>query len=83
MKVRLMKKLAERLDGIDVSARQEGDVLELPSRDAKMLVEERWAIVERRERVAPVHGHGRRADDYSRSESRLENSSAQRPSSGW
>jgi hypothetical protein len=85
MKVRLTKKLAEQLDGIDVSKSQEGDVLDLPSRDAKMLVEERWATPERRERAEPADGRGRRADDYlrSRSESSHETSSAQRPSRGW
>jgi hypothetical protein len=67
MKVRLTKKLAERLDGIDVSDRQEGDLLELSAHDAAMLVEERWAIPERRERVVRFQGDERRADDYSRS----------------
>ncbi len=66
MKVRLTKKLAEQLDGIDVSDRRQGDVLDLSPHDAKMLVEERWAIPERRERSESIHGHGRRADDYPR-----------------
>jgi hypothetical protein len=66
MKVRLTKKLAEQLDGVDVSARREGDVLDLSAHDAKMLVEERWAIPERRERSESIHGRGRRADDDSR-----------------
>ena len=83
MKVRLTKKLAEQLDGIDVSDRQEGDVLDLSAHDAAMLVEERWAIPERRERAVRVQGDDRRAADYPQSESRAENSSAQRPSSGW
>lgn len=70
MKVRLTKKLAERLDGVDVSDRQQGDLLNLSARDAAMLVEERWAIPERRERVVRFQGDDRRVDDYLRSEAR-------------
>jgi len=81
MKVRLTKKLAEQLDGIDVSDCQEGDLLELSAHDAAMLVEECWAIPERRERVVRFQGDDRRAVDYPQSESSLENSSAKRPSS--
>jgi len=67
MEVRLMKKLAKQLDGIDVSARQEGDLLDLPPRDAQILIDEGWAIYERRVRSEPAHGRGRRADDHPRS----------------
>ena len=70
MKVRLMKKLADQLDGIDVADRREGDILDLPSREAKMLVEERWAMVERREHSAADTGQRCRADDYQRRKSR-------------
>ena len=80
MKVRLTKKLADRLDGIDVTERQEGDLLDLSAHDAAMLVEERWAIPERRAHVVRFHGDDRRADHYRQSESSLDNSSAQRTS---
>jgi hypothetical protein len=83
MKVRLTKKLAEQLDGVDVSGHQEGDVFELSAHDAAMLVEERWAIPERREHVVRFQGHERRADDDPRGESRAKNSSAQWPSREW
>jgi hypothetical protein len=43
MWVRLTRKLAECLDGIDVSQRCVGDVFELPSADAELLVAEQWA----------------------------------------
>src|SRR5690349_17187274 len=43
MRIRLTKKLAERLDGIDVSFRRVGDVLDLPLHDAVLLVAEGWA----------------------------------------
>jgi hypothetical protein len=36
--------LAERADGVDLSAYREGDTLELPSREAKVLIAEQWAI---------------------------------------
>jgi hypothetical protein len=44
MWIRLTRKLAECLDGVDVSACREGDVLDLPHRDALLLMAEGWAI---------------------------------------
>ena len=44
MQIQLVRKLANYLDGIDVSARQQGDVFDLPRRDAELLIAERWAI---------------------------------------
>lgn len=41
--VRLTRKLAESIDGIDLSNRQVGDVLLLPSRSARLLIAEGWA----------------------------------------
>jgi len=64
MKVRLTKKLADQLDGVDVADRREGDVLDLPLREARMLVEERWAMLERREHSARDTGQRCRVDDY-------------------
>ena len=49
MKVRLTKKLAEMVDGIDISACVEGDVIELSERRAELLIAEAWA--------EPVHAH--------------------------
>lgn len=43
MWIQLTKKLAERLDGIDVSLRRVGDVLDLPPHEAVLLVAEGWA----------------------------------------
>jgi hypothetical protein len=63
MKVRLTRKLAERLDGIDVSSRQVGDVLDLTPREAGLLVAEQWAVPERRSGTgAPPSIERRRAD---------------------
>ena len=43
MQVRLTLKLANVLDGVDVSAYEVGDVLELTSREAELLIAEGWA----------------------------------------
>jgi hypothetical protein len=48
MHVRLKRKLAEKIDGIDLSNQEVGDVFELPERKAQMLVAEGWAVLERR-----------------------------------
>jgi len=55
MRIRLVRKLAERLNGIDVSLRGVGDVIELPIRDAQMLVAEGWAqpVLEREDKPEP------------------------------
>jgi hypothetical protein len=43
VQIRLIRKLAECLDGIEVSRYRAGDVLDLPSREAEMLLAEGWA----------------------------------------
>src|SRR6476469_1680172 len=65
MRVRLVRKLADRLDGVDVSGHSSGDILELSRRDAELLIAERWAAPEaagREER------YWRRAEDRIRDE---------------
>jgi hypothetical protein len=44
MRVRLTRKLAECVDGVDLSRSREGDVLELSAHDAALLISERWAV---------------------------------------
>jgi|SRR5947208_10805951 hypothetical protein len=44
MRVRLVRKLADLLDGIDVSAYRSGDVVDLSRRDAELLIAEQWAV---------------------------------------
>jgi hypothetical protein len=62
MKVVLMCKLADCLDGIDVADHHVGDVLDLPWRDAQILLAEQWAIPDRRAgRGAPPPLERRRA----------------------
>jgi hypothetical protein len=43
MLVRLNVKLAEMVNGVDLSHCEEGDVIELPVPQARMLIAERWA----------------------------------------
>jgi hypothetical protein len=43
MKVRLTVKLADLVNGIDLSHCVEGDVIDLSERDARMLIQEGWA----------------------------------------
>ena len=48
MKVVLTRKLADSMDGVDVTAYQVGDVLDLTPGQARLLVAEEWATPERR-----------------------------------
>jgi len=44
MRVRLVRKLADILDGIDVSAYKSGDIVNLSRHDAELLIAEEWAV---------------------------------------
>ena len=44
MRVRLIKKFAEKIDGVDLSGRSVGDLLNLKPSDAKLLIAEQWAV---------------------------------------
>lgn len=44
MRVRLIKKFAEMIDGVDLSGRSVGDVLNLKPAEGKLLIAERWAV---------------------------------------
>jgi hypothetical protein len=43
MRVRLIKKLADALDGVDLRDHKAGDILELTRAEAELLIAERWA----------------------------------------
>jgi hypothetical protein len=43
MRIRLTRKLADCLDGVDLSRHAVGDVFDLPGREACLLIAERWA----------------------------------------
>jgi hypothetical protein len=62
MKIRVTKRLANVLDGVDVSHIQEGDTVDVTSRDAEALIREGWA--------APVEAGDRAADQSKRRRSR-------------
>ncbi len=50
MRVRLIRKLADALDGIDVSRYRDGDVIDLPCAQAELLLAEGWVCrIERRQ----------------------------------
>jgi hypothetical protein len=53
MKVRLTRKYAERIDGIDLRNQQVGDVIDMPEPQARLLLLEQWALPERREEQRP------------------------------
>lgn len=50
VRIRLTRKLAGVLNGLDVSSLRVGDVIELPDSAARMMIAERWAepVVEQR-----------------------------------
>jgi hypothetical protein len=44
MKVRLTRKLSDRLDGVDLRSRRVGQVFDLPLAQAHLLLAEQWAV---------------------------------------
>jgi hypothetical protein len=44
MRILLTRKLCRQLNGIDISGWSVGDVVELPRRDAELLLAEGWAL---------------------------------------
>jgi hypothetical protein len=57
-RIRLTRKFAERIDGIDLSQRRTGEIMDVSSRDARLLMAEGWAsaddapVKEKRPRAA-------------------------------
>jgi hypothetical protein len=64
MKVRLTRKLAPLVDGIDLSNYEVGDVFDLPAEQARLVIAEDWAIPERRTAQNSSSEFRRRADDH-------------------
>ena len=48
MRVRLTRKLADEIDGIDLSHEHVGDIIDLSTLEAQTLIAEKWAERERR-----------------------------------
>jgi len=65
MLVRLVRKLADNLDGIDVSGHREGDVLDLPAGRAALLIAEQWAVPVRERRKSSTINERSLAADHS------------------
>lgn len=70
MRVRLTRKFADLIDGIDLSRRQVGEVITLPAREARILMAEGWATQDSRPAdsrdVHPTHAPLEMAGDRSR-----------------
>ncbi|HEY5618813.1 MAG TPA: hypothetical protein VIK60_12795 [Vicinamibacterales bacterium] len=41
----MTRKLADRIDGVDLKGRRVGDIFESPASEAQLLVAEGWAVV--------------------------------------
>jgi hypothetical protein len=61
MKVRLTRKFAELIDGIDLSHAKQGDTLDLSARDALTLIAEGWAAPVPSSHRAVAHERPRRS----------------------
>jgi len=81
MRVRLVRKLADRVDGIDLSHCTVGDLIDLAELQARIMIAERWAVFARRaadglastgERLASGVDEGRRLRGDRRQSSRLD-----------
>ena len=48
MRVCLTRKLAERIDGVDLSCHDVGESFDLPEFEGRLLLAEEWAFLERR-----------------------------------
>jgi hypothetical protein len=48
MHVRVVRKLAECVDGVDLSRCSEGDVIDLAEPEARLILAEQWAVPARR-----------------------------------
>ena len=53
MRVRLVRKLADAIDGVDLRGHQIDEVFDVSTRDARLLMAEEWAIAERRSADLP------------------------------
>jgi hypothetical protein len=53
LKVRLTRKFAELINGVDLSKVHAGDTLDLSTRDAQILLAEGWAAPEREGGASP------------------------------
>jgi hypothetical protein len=52
MRVRILRKLADWLDGVDLTHCDVGEVIDLPEHDGALVVAENWAVFARRQEDA-------------------------------
>ena len=64
MQVRLVRKLADRIDGVDLRGHEVDEVFDVSPMDARLLMAEEWAIAERRSVDLP-HRVERRSSSHS------------------
>lgn len=58
LRVRLIRKLANRIDGVDISGYRVGDIVTVPLRDGQLLIAEGWAVLDA-ENLGENSGSGR------------------------
>jgi hypothetical protein len=63
VRVRVIRKLADSVDGVDLSRYREGDVVDLAERDARLIVAEEWAVPARRRADSIPFASDRRGSD--------------------
>jgi hypothetical protein len=64
MRVRLVRKFADRIDGVDLRGHEVDEVFDVSPTDARLLMAEEWAIAERRSADLP-HRVERRSSSHS------------------
>jgi hypothetical protein len=63
MRVRLIRKFADCIDGVDLRGHDVDEVFDVPPKDAHLLMAEQWAIAERRSADLP-HKSERRSSTH-------------------
>jgi hypothetical protein len=64
MRVRLVRKFADRIDGVDLRGHEVDEVFDVSPKEARLLMAEEWAIAERRSADLP-HKTERRSSAHS------------------
>ena len=55
VRVTLIRKYAEMIDGVDLSHHSVGETFRLPRNEARLLISEQWAVPAPREKVGSKH----------------------------
>ena len=55
MRVRITRKLADRVDGVDLTHCDVGEVIDLPEPDGRLILAERWGVFARRQTDVNAH----------------------------